>query len=172
VNSREDLRGDLELGLQRLCGLAGAEGLSALADADLSWSQVRVTMLLACSEQLPIRSVSERLGISVHSAGRTIDQLVELGIVDRRESQTDRRVKLVSLTPRGAEIIDQQLALRRRALQVFLDRLPDDRVTALAEALRPILVGDYLRPISVEDGPSGPHEPSSAHPTTAALATR
>jgi DNA-binding MarR family transcriptional regulator len=150
--------------------LAGAEGLSALADADLTWSQVRVTMLLACSEQLPIRSVSERLDISVHSAGRTIDQLVELGIVDRRESRTDRRVKLVSLTPRGVDIINQHLALRRRALQVFLDRLPDDRVAALAEALRPILAGDYLRPFSVEDRSSGPHELPPVHPTDALAA--
>ena len=155
--------------LQRLCGLAGAEGLSALADADLTWSQVRVTMLLACSEQLPIRSVSERLGCSVHSAGRTIDQLVELGVVDRRESRTDRRVKLVSLTPRGDEIIDQHLALRRRALQVFLDRLPDDRVGALAEALRPILAGDYLQPFSAEDRTPGPDELPTAHHSSAAL---
>ncbi len=169
--------------LQRLCGLSGSEGLHALADADLTWSQVRVTMLLACSEPLPIGSVSERLGTSIHSAGRTIDQLVCLGIVDRRESPADRRVKLVSLTPRGVEIIDQQLALRRRALQTFLSRLPDDQVTALADALRPILAGDYLHPdahrVPAPDGacaPGAAREPDGASascpPSAAALSPR
>lgn len=172
VNSREALRQDLELMLQRLCGLSGTEGLSALSEADLTWSQVRVTALLACTEQLPIRSVSERLGISVHSAGRTVDQLVELGIVDRRECRTDRRVKLVSLTPRGVEVIDQHVAQRRRALQVFLDRLPDPQVSALAEALRPILTGDYLRPFSADDRTPEPEPLPTAPPAVAELAAR
>jgi DNA-binding MarR family transcriptional regulator len=167
VNHRESLRADLELLLQRLCGLSGSEGLSALAEADLTWSQVRVTMLLACEQELPIGAVSEQLGVSVHSAGRTIDQLVGMGIVDRRESPTDRRVKLVSLTTHGLEVIDQHVADRRRALQLFLDRLPDERVEALAGAIRPILVDDFLRLPSAEERTTD--RPSQAPPGRAAV---
>jgi DNA-binding MarR family transcriptional regulator len=149
VDQRDALRGDLELLLQRLFGLAESEGLHVLAEVDLTWLQVRVTMLLACSEPLPIHTVADRLGISIHAAGRTIDQLVDHRIVSRHESPTDRRVKLVSLTPRGLEIIDGHAAHKRQALQLFVDRLPDDHVTRLAEAVRPILAGDYLQPGSV-----------------------
>jgi DNA-binding MarR family transcriptional regulator len=153
VDQRAALSADLELLLQRLFGLAESEGLKCLADVDLTWSQVRVIMLLAYSQQQSISSVAEQLGVSIHSAGRTIDQLVELALVDRHENPADRRVKLVALTPRGVEIIDQHVAQKRRALRLFVDRLPDDRITALAEAIRPILTSDDPRTPSLTPEP-------------------
>lgn len=146
MTSRDALCSDLERLLRGVSGLVESEGMSFLAEADLSWSQLRVTMLLACSDEQPIGAVADQLGISIYSTGRAIEQLVELGVVDRKESATDRRVKLVSLTPRGLEIIDQHVAHKRKALQMFVDRLPDDHVAALNEAIRPILAGDYLQP--------------------------
>lgn len=153
MNYRDALRADLERLLQHLGGLSGSEGLSALAEADLTWSQVRVTALLACAQELPIGAVSERLHVSIHSAGRTVDQLVGSGILHRRECPTDRRVKLVSLTDHGRKVIGQHLKDRRRALDLFVGRLPDERVEALVEAIRPILAGDYLEPRCATDPP-------------------
>lgn len=154
MNQRDALTADLELLLQRLFGLADSQGLNALAEVHLSWPQVRVMMLLACTEAQPIGSVADQLGVSIHSAGRTIDQLVELGIVDRHESPTDRRVKLVSLTARGLETIDQHRAHKRMALALFVERLPDSDVAALAGAIGPILAGDSLRPHPPSTEPS------------------
>lgn len=164
MNYRDALRGDLELFFQRLGGLTGSEGLNAFADADLSWSQVRVTALLACAQELPIGAVSEKLAVSIHSAGRTVDQLVGSGIVQRRECPTDRRVKLVSLTDHGRDLIGQHLTDRRRALDLFLERLPADRVEALAKAIRPILAGDYLDPRSATEQPTASAEPPGDEP--------
>lgn len=146
MDRRTALTADLEQLLHRLFGLAGSEGLNVLADLDLTFAQARAGMLLACSAPQPIFSVAQQLGISVHSAGRTIERLVELGIVQRLENPADRRVKLVSLTPRGIQLLDQHVADKHRALQVLVGRLPDDLVDALAAAVRPILDGDYLRP--------------------------
>lgn len=146
VDPRTALAADFELLLQRLFALSESDGLSVLADVDLTWTQVRVTMLLACADENPIHWVAEKLGVSVHVAGRTIDQLVELGIVDRHENPADRRVKLVSLTPRGLELIDRHVTEKRKALRTFVDRLPDDSVAALAAAIGPIVASDYLEP--------------------------
>lgn len=145
-DERPALCADLERLLQGLFGMVESEGLTFLADADLSWSQVRITMLLACADAQPIGAVADQLGISVYAAGRAIEQLVELGVVTRNESATDRRVKLVSLTPHGLEVIDQHVTHKRKALQMFVDRLPADRVAALGEAIRSVLTEDYLRP--------------------------
>ena len=127
-------------------GLAESEGMSFLVDVELSFTQVRTTMLLACSEPMPIGSVADQLGLSIHAASRNIDRLVEVGLVERRENPQDRRVKLVSLTARGREMIDQHLHARQRALRTFIDRLPDDKVNAFADVLRGVLAGDYLLP--------------------------
>jgi DNA-binding MarR family transcriptional regulator len=146
VNQREALCGDLERLIQGLFALVESEGLNFFADAELSLVQVRVTMLLGCVDEQPIGSVADTLGISVYSAGRAVEQLVELGIVDRRESPSDRRVKLVSLTAHGLEVIDRHVAHKRKAVQMFVDRLPADHVAALGAAIRPILAEDYFQP--------------------------
>ncbi len=146
VDARSELLDSLEDFLQRLFGLAESEGLNFLVEVELSFAQVRTLLLLACADQLPINAVAEHLGLSVHVAGRNIDRLVETGLVERREDPRDRRVKRVSLTPRGLEVIDQHEVVRRRALQTLIHRLPEEYATAFADALRPILAGDYLRP--------------------------
>lgn len=146
MEARGELFGSLETFLKRLIALTESEGLTFLADVELSFTQVRTTMLLACSEPLPINEVADRLGLSVHAAGRNIDRLVEVGIVERRESPEDRRVKLVSLTPGGLEMIDQHTEARRRSLRTFVDRLPDDQVEDFARLLRAVLAGDSLQP--------------------------
>lgn len=146
MNDRDQLFEDLELFLKRLIGLVESEGLSVLANVELSITQVRTVMLLACSDALPIGAVAERLGLSVHAAGRNIDRLVDLGYVQRRESPEDRRVKLVSLTPLGLDTVDQHLRARRRAMRTFLDRLADDQVREFTAVLTPLLAGDYLSP--------------------------
>lgn len=146
VDQRDVLCEDLERLLRGLFAGVESEGLSFFADADLSWTQVRVAMLVACSDEQPIGAVADRLGISVYAAGRAVEQLVELGVVERRESASDRRVKLVSLTPRGLEVIDQHVAHKRKALREFVDRLPAEHVAALRDAIGPILAGEYLQP--------------------------
>ena len=46
-----------------------------------------------------------RLGISKQAAGKTIERLEELGYVRRAGDETDRRRKLVRITPRGQEAL-------------------------------------------------------------------
>jgi DNA-binding MarR family transcriptional regulator len=134
--------------LTRLHCAGESDGLDALAQSDLSFSQVRALFLLTqTAEPMPIHSVAEALGLSVAAAGRNVDQLLRLDLVERRESATDRRVKLVSLTPAGAELVAQHLEARRDALRAFTDALPPEHGAQLLRALTDILAGDVLRPL-------------------------
>ncbi len=148
MDVRGELFDSLEDFVRQLVGLVELEGLSFLVDVELSFTQVRMAMLLACSEPRPIRSIADQLELSVHAAGRNIDRLVEVGIVERREDPDDRRVRLVSLSAQGLDLVDRHLEARRRALRTFIDRLPDEQVEALADALRPVLAGGSLLPRS------------------------
>jgi DNA-binding MarR family transcriptional regulator len=126
-------------------GLVDTESLNFLVDVEMSITQIRMLMLLSWSEPMPIRSVADQLDLSVHAAGRNIDRLVEHGLVERRESSDDRRVKLVSLSPRGLQLVDGHLAARKRSLRKFVDGLPTEQAAALVAALRPILADGYLQ---------------------------
>ena len=76
--------------------------------------------------------VAEHCGIEGASLVRLLDDLVRQGLVTRRQDPTDRRANLVSLTPRGEEIvaaIEAHLVSFRAA--VLSDLTPEDVETAL-----------------------------------------
>ena len=132
----------------RLMTVSESDGLDALIESDLSFSQARTLFLLTrTAEPMPIHSIAGALGLSVAAAGRNVDQLLHLHLVERRESATDRRVKLVSLTTSGAELVAQHLDAKRDSLRAFTDALPPEHRTQLHRALTDILAGGVLRPL-------------------------
>jgi DNA-binding MarR family transcriptional regulator len=134
--------------LTRLHCAGESDGLDALAQSDLSFSQVRALFLLtSTAEPMPIHSIAEALGLSVAAAGRNVDQLLHLDLVERRESATDRRVKLVSLTPSGTELVAQHLDAKRDSLRAFTHALAPEHAAQLHRALTDILAGGVLRPL-------------------------
>jgi DNA-binding MarR family transcriptional regulator len=131
---------------QRVFSLAESGSMDSLIELDVSFTQARTMFLLAHTDgPLPINEIASQLGLSVAATGRNIDQLVKLGIVERHENPDDRRVKLVSLSPTGFEVADQQFEQKRRAVRTFVDRLSATEAENLTEALRPILAGESLR---------------------------
>ena len=146
MSTPPDLHATLEEFIQRIFSFCQTDAMDALVDLDISFSQARTLFVLAhTGSPMPINEIASRLGLSVAAAGRNVDQLVRLGVVDRHESADDRRVKLVALTKRGFEIVDQQFEQKRKALRVFADRLSTTEAENLVQALRPILAGESLR---------------------------
>ncbi len=143
----EELHGALEDFIVRLMSLAESEGMDALIEMDLSFSHVRTLFCLAHrAEEIPINAIAERLGLSVAAAGRNVDQLVKLNLVERRESPDDRRVKLISLTPGGQKVAGQHFESKRAAIRTFAEELPADQRDNLYSALAAVLAGTALRP--------------------------
>jgi DNA-binding MarR family transcriptional regulator len=54
-----------------------------------------------------IRTLAERLALTHHSAVELIDRLQAHGLVRRSRSEADRREVLVSLSARGAKLLEQ-----------------------------------------------------------------
>ncbi len=138
---------------QRIFSLGESSSMDRMIELDVSFTQARTMFLLAHTEgPLAINEIASQLGLSVAATGRNIDQLVKLGIVERQENPDDRRVKLVSLSPTGFEIADQQIEQKRQAVRKFVDRLSTTEAENLTQALRPILAGESLRTSA-----KGPH---------------
>ena len=131
----------------RLMNVSESDGLDALIESDLSFSQARTLFLLTKdAEPMPIHSIAEALGLSVAAAGRNVDQLLRLHMVERRESASDRRVKLVSLTPVGEKLAAQHIEAKRESLKAFTHALPPEQRDLLHRALTDVLAGGFLRP--------------------------
>ena len=86
-----------------------------------------------------------RLGVSKQAAGKTIDRLEELGYVHRSGDDTDRRRKLVRLTPRGTEALTLSAAAFDGVRARWAGLLGADRVAALEADLRAVAPGQASR---------------------------
>ncbi|WP_375000579.1 MarR family winged helix-turn-helix transcriptional regulator [Aeromicrobium sp. CTD01-1L150] len=146
MTDRARLHERLEEFVQLLMSRVHAEGLDQLVELDLSLTQARTMFAVAhAGRPLAINEIASAIGLSVAAAGRTVDSLVRLGTLERRESPDDRRVKLVGLTPRGFAAVDEQFEQKRRALRLCADQLDPADAEALDQVLGQILASQALR---------------------------
>ncbi len=112
-------------------------------ELDFSPVQLHSLRLLEPDVETPMRALARQLFCDPSNVTGIVDRLVARGLVERRGSDTDRRVKIIRLTPEGERIrasvvermstpppeiaelaLDQQLALRD-ALREAVERRQD-----------------------------------------------
>ena len=77
-----------------------------LAPYELSTATLNVLIILSERESLPLSELSQLLVKTAANVTGLIDGLVKRNLVLRQAHEQDRRVKLVSLTSEGRELID------------------------------------------------------------------
>ena len=86
-----------------------------------------------------------RLGISKQAAGKTIDRLEELGYVHKADDDTDRRRKLVRITPRGLDALALSAMIFNHIRSRWASALGPGRLAALEADLRTMAPGETFR---------------------------
>lgn len=97
----------------------------SLVARGLTPNDARALWSLSLEERRPIGTLSEEWECDPSNATFIIDRLERAGLAERRESATDRRVKLVGLTAKGARIKEELMAEYR---------IPPAQVLQLGEA--------------------------------------
>jgi DNA-binding MarR family transcriptional regulator len=87
----------------------------------------------------------KRLGISKQAAGKTVDRLEELGYVHRAGDETDRRRKLIRLTPRGIEALYLSAMIFSDIRARWERELGSARLAEVEGALRTMAPADTFR---------------------------
>jgi DNA-binding MarR family transcriptional regulator len=107
-----------------------------LAEADLSMTQLKMLhVLVEFEREASVKEISEQLSMSLPNASRTIDGLLQRGLVERREDEHDRRVKRVGPTPAARELIDRVDTARLQGLEAWAEGLSPVQRTTLLDAL-------------------------------------
>jgi len=104
----------------------------------LSPVQCHLLHLIEPDEPLPMRRLAEVLQCDASNVTGLIDRLEQRGIVERRPSPADRRVKVVQLTPTGSRL-RAQLLRRMTARPLPLSRLRAREHRALVKTLERLL---------------------------------
>lgn len=93
--------------------------------------------------------VGRRLGVSKQAAAKTVDRLVALRYVQRRDNDEDRRQKTVQLTERGYDAPYRSALIFDRIREAWAESLGLERVRAIESDLR------RMAPASASTWPAG-----------------
>jgi DNA-binding MarR family transcriptional regulator len=104
---------------------------SAAAAFDLSPVQAKVLRYVAASGPLPMRDVACRMRCDASNVTGIIDRLEDRGLVERRASSADRRVRTLVATARGDEVARAVWTAVQSGAVAQLGMDDDDRLTLL-----------------------------------------
>lgn len=123
-------------GFNQLLNLHATGGLlTILREADLSLPRMVALSYLHKCGAASISQISEHLNLALGTTSHVVDQLVQGGYVERRESEHDRRHKEVSLTASGEQVIERLRQLRMEEAARRLDHLSPELATRLRAVL-------------------------------------
>jgi MarR family 2-MHQ and catechol resistance regulon transcriptional repressor len=100
---------------------------AGIEETGLGLSDFGVLEVLLHKGPLPVNTIGPIVDLTPGSISIAVDRLVEKGLVSRVESGEDRRVRIVTLSPGGKELISS--AFRKHSLQmkrVFSELSPEE----------------------------------------------
>jgi DNA-binding MarR family transcriptional regulator len=114
----------------------GADHLGLIEERELSMTQVRALVTLSGrGRPLSTGDLAQRLGLSAAAMSRALDGLAHRELVSRSESASDRRVRLVEISPPGEAIVEEIVALRSVGLERFVADLDPEQRALLSRGL-------------------------------------
>src|SRR4026208_715783 len=103
--------------------------------AGLSMPQFGLLMQMHHKGACGMSAVSERFDITPAAASQLVDKLVQNGFIKREEDPQDRRAKLLNLTDKGRELIQQGIEERYRWVEELGSKLSAEERTQISAAL-------------------------------------
>lgn len=102
---------------------------------EVTSGEARTLMYLRASEGVPQARLAEILEVQPIALTRVVDRLEASGWVERRLSESDRRVRLLVLTTEGRRLVRRLHQLSDELVREITARLGDEEVARLGEAL-------------------------------------
>ncbi len=111
---------------------------------DLTISQLKGLILLEARGEHSVSGIATALGMGRPSASILVEQLVQLGLVQRTEDSEDRRRAVVVLTPEGQELTARFHRGDEQFMRDRFVRMTDDDLRALKQGLHAL--AEFLIP--------------------------
>lgn len=123
----------------------------AWSQLELTLSQLKAMLVLDTRGPMTISQVGAILMISRPSASILIDQLVQLGMVDRTTDQADRRRAIVVLTTQGVDLVHRLTRGDQEFMRTWFECMHDEDLAALSRGMRALATA--IIPASLDSEP-------------------
>lgn len=101
----------------------------------LSMPQINILMQLHHKGPCGLSEVSDRFDITAAAASQLVDKLFQAGYLERAEDPNDRRAKLLTLSAKGAELLNRGTEERYRWIDDLAAMLSMEDQKKVGEAL-------------------------------------
>jgi len=101
----------------------------------LSMPQFSILMQLHHRGGCGVSDISESFDISNAAASQLVEKLVQAGYIERAEDPSDRRAKLLTVSPKGLALIEQGTQERYRWMDELVRKLSAEERAKVTEAL-------------------------------------
>lgn len=106
----------------------------------ISVGHVQVLISLAKGPR-SVGQLADSVGVSPPAATQLVDRLVEHGMVERRHSESDRRVVLVDYVPQMHDVARRIVESRKQRLEGAMSSLTDEEAEAFLKGLKLLAEG-------------------------------
>jgi len=110
-----------------------------LLNIDVTMPQMKIMLMLFIIGPMRMSDLADNLHVTLATATRLVDRLVEKGFVVRENQPDDRRVVLCNLSNRGLNMVNGIWETARNNIKSILRNLDIGKLGMLAEVLEDML---------------------------------
>ncbi|MFT3697009.1 MAG: MarR family transcriptional regulator [Kofleriaceae bacterium] len=139
-------RGSVAFLLAQVGALAAERFGERAATIGLTRAQTGTLRILARGEPMSQQALAEALDLVPSRLVVIVDELAEMGVVERRAAENDRRAHALHLTPKGKELMGKLSQVGQEHDQTFTAPLTDAEKTELGALLEKLATAHGLTP--------------------------
>lgn len=106
-----------------------------MKEEGLSRSQISALMRIYNQGHCPVTSIGNELGITTPAASQLVDRLVQMDLLERAEDSEDRRVKVVTLTAAGRDMVQEGFMAKNEWINDLAALFSDEQQSTLTASL-------------------------------------
>ena len=130
----EQLIADIMGAQERLRALFADDRSNPLFNSHLTLSQLKILMLLERCGNVSGGELARQLNIGLAALSGMVDRLVQQDLVSRTEDLSDRRVRRIGLTRKGAHLMGTIINAGADNMRRLLSRLTADQLDLVSQA--------------------------------------
>ncbi|MBM9603637.1 MarR family winged helix-turn-helix transcriptional regulator [Desulfopila inferna] len=112
---------------------------SIVKDSGLSPAQMHTVEIIGHNQDMRMKELAERLGVTTGTLTVGVDKLEKLGLVQRRPHEKDRRSWLIVLTDKGKKMYEEHHAFHQQFTNEISGDLTLEQIKTLTEHLDKLL---------------------------------
>ena len=104
---------------------------------DITMTQVQIIgcVLFSPEQSVRVRDISEELGITPGGISQQVENLVKMGLLERKTDEKDRRAVCITLSDKGKEINQWLDGFLSGLFQKLLSEVPEEKRKIFVEVL-------------------------------------